>query len=151
MRDERYIDLVFSFCVRFSLDIIGKMPKRRKSPSHFTHKRKHSYSAEEDKHDRRDRRKSSRSQTSESLEKFTDAIKSLLDRSNTVASHSVPFNGENISRFDPEDRNQSVATWCRKIDELKSVYNWTEEATIYFAFSRLRGMAEIWYKGLGSV
>ncbi|KAJ8943142.1 hypothetical protein NQ318_022883 [Aromia moschata] len=53
--------------------------------------------------------------------------------------------------FNPEAKGQTVETWCRKVDELRAVYKWSEEATIYFAMSKLRGLAEVWYKGLPSV
>ncbi|XP_031335232.1 uncharacterized protein LOC116165084 [Photinus pyralis] len=58
------------------------------------------------------------------------------------------FRGEAVPTFDPEDRDQDVEMWLRKMNDLRDVFRWSEEATIYHALSKLRGLAETWYKGL---
>lgn len=53
--------------------------------------------------------------------------------------------------FDPEDRNQNIEQWCQRIDELKHLYNWNDESTVYNATSKLDGLASTWYKSLPSI
>lgn len=52
-------------------------------------------------------------------------------------SHSF-HRGNTVPEFDPEDRRLNIEQWCAKIDELREVFEWTEEATIYFALTKLK-------------
>lgn len=56
--------------------------------------------------------------------------------------------GDVVPEFYPEKREQSSEIWLNKVDELREVFNWSESTTIYFALSKLKGLAEVWYKGL---
>lgn len=99
----------------------------------------------------RRRRARCKSQDTEgSLNKLTDAVTTLLEKS-VPRQNGTGFTCEAVPSFDPEERNQSSFVWCKKVDELKVIFNWTEEATIYFALSKLRGLAGTWYKGLATV
>ncbi|XP_023311476.1 uncharacterized protein LOC108910861, partial [Anoplophora glabripennis] len=66
-------------------------------------------------------------------------------------STSTGFKGDAVPYFDPEDNQQDVVVWCNKIDELRMVFHWPEDATIYYALAKLRGLAETWYRSLKSV
>lgn len=59
--------------------------------------------------------------------------------------------GESVPTFDPNDYNQASTSWCNKVDELRKIFGWSEEVTIYLALAKLRGLAETWYKGLSSL
>lgn len=97
------------------------------------------------KHKRRNTKEST-----QSIDKFTEALTTWLERSNSRSS-GPSFRGDAVPYFDPEDRNQSAEKWLRKVDELGNIFGWSEEATIYFALSKLKGLAEVWYKGLPSL
>lgn len=98
---------------------------------------------------RKDKRGNTKEST-QSIDKFTEAITTLLERSNSRSS-GPSFRGDAVPYFDPEDKNQSAEKWLRKVDELGNIFGWSDEATIYFALSKLKGLAEIWYKGLPSL
>lgn len=66
-------------------------------------------------------------------------------------SSSSTVRGDVVPVFNPEDRIQTVSTWCQKVDELREIYKWSEEATTYFAMSKLRGLANVWYRSLPSL
>lgn len=84
------------------------------------------------------------------MDRFTGALTELVQRM-SQSSQAVEFRGDAVPTFNPEDRNQDVAVWCVKLDELRAVFGWTEETTIYYAVSKLRGLAQTWYKGLPSI
>lgn len=75
-----------------------------------------------------------------SLDKLSKVMASLVPNS-TGKPDMAPD-------FDPEDRTVTSETWCRKMDDLKVIFNWSDESTIYFAASKLRGVANAWYNGL---
>lgn len=84
------------------------------------------------------------------LIRLTTVMKDIL--ASTVRKPDASMvRGDVVPIFNPEDSNQDIDTWCLKVDELRDVFSWSEEATIYFALARLRGLAEIWYKGLSSI
>ncbi|KAJ8963049.1 hypothetical protein NQ318_018512 [Aromia moschata] len=96
-------------------------------------------------------RNSSRT-SDEALDQFTALMTAFLQRTAEQSQLNIPtIGGDAVPEFNPEAKGQTVETWCRKVDELRAVYKWSEEATIYFAMSKLRGLAEVWYKGLPSV
>ncbi|XP_050307909.1 uncharacterized protein LOC126744517 [Anthonomus grandis grandis] len=74
----------------------------------------------------------------------------LQTKSKTVGTdeQNLPAN---IPHFNPEDKALTVVRWCDRIDELKSLYNWSDERTNYNALTKLEGLAKTWYRGLPSV
>lgn len=88
--------------------------------------------------------------TTQALDRFTAAIATLVQQGNGC-QQPASFRGDAISFFDPEDKNQTAENWCKKIDEMRSLYNWSEQSTIYFALAKLKGLALVWYKGLTSI
>lgn len=64
---------------------------------------------------------------------------------------SHAYRGDAVPVFNPQDRNQTIESWCAKIDELRVIFHWSEDTTIYYALAKLQGLAETWYKGLTSV
>lgn len=90
-----------------------------------------------------------------SIERLANLMATYFEKSLNVP---VPQNfgnftpkGDALPEFDPKDKNQEAELWCNKVDELREVYKWSEQATIHFALSKLKGSAEVWYKGLRSV
>lgn len=125
------------------------MPKHHKRSRHHKHGDRRSASeSSADSSSRRRRRRSD--STVQSLDRFTEAMTRFLE-STTNRQPSMPFRGDTVPIFNPSDRNQSAEVWCKKIDELRELYRWDEDTTIYYALSKLSGFAEIWYRGLGSL
>lgn len=89
-------------------------------------------------------------QTVSSIDRLTEVMADFLERSNNRPT-AFATKEEVVPPFNPEDRDQSAEAWCRKVDELRGIFRWTEDATIYYALAKLRGLAEVWYKGLPSV
>ncbi|KAJ8982553.1 hypothetical protein NQ317_005556 [Molorchus minor] len=56
-----------------------------------------------------------------------------------------------VPKFNPEDRRHSIDKWCQRIDELKNIYKWSDEVTVYSAISKLDGLANTWYRSLPTV
>lgn len=53
--------------------------------------------------------------------------------------------------FGPEDKEQNSQKWCNMVGELRDIFGWSEDATIYFVLSKLRGLAVVWYKGYSTI
>ncbi|KAJ8909934.1 hypothetical protein NQ315_005653 [Exocentrus adspersus] len=95
-------------------------------------------------------------QRSRSSAEAGDPMDRLTEALNNFFQHSVQQNHSNVTTgrgdvvpdFNPEDKEQTAIAWCQKVDELREIYGWSEEATIYFATSKLRGLANVWYKSL---
>lgn len=92
--------------------------------------------------------------TSDSIARLADIMSAFIERS----SESTPVQpvmssnrNEMIPIFDPERSDISAELWCNKIDELQTVFHWSEEATICFAIAKLKGLAQTWYTALSSV
>lgn len=85
-----------------------------------------------------------------SLDQFTQAITTLM-QSTVSRANDIPIRGDCIPSFDPNEINQTSDGWCRKIDELRQDNNWTDQQTRNFALPKLRGLAEVWYKGSESL
>lgn len=92
-------------------------------------------------------RRSSRA-SDDSVDKFTAVMTEFLKRSSEQGPSSATVRGDVVPIFDPENNKMTISNWCQKVDELREIYNWSEEATIYYAMNKLRGLAEIWYKSL---
>ncbi|KAK4872980.1 hypothetical protein RN001_015009 [Aquatica leii] len=81
------------------------------------------------------------SEQTDALTRLTEVMSDILKNSGS-RRESNTVRGDVIPIFDPEDRNQEITAWCQKVDELKLIFGWSEEATIYFALGRLSGLAE---------
>lgn len=98
------------------------------------------------------RNRSSSRTRDEALDQFTALMTAFLQRTAVRDQPSTSTMGSDaIPDFNPEDKGLTAASWCKKIDELRDIFKWSEEATIYFAMSRLKGLAEVWYKSLPSL
>lgn len=64
---------------------------------------------------------------------------------------STGFKGNAVPAFDPENESQDIVSWCRTIDELRDIFKWSEETTIYYAIAKLAGLAQTWYRSLPTV
>lgn len=53
-----------------------------------------------------------------------------------------------IGDFNPLEHN--AIDWTKSVDEYAEIYNWSETVICHLALSKLRGPAEIWYRGLPS-
>lgn len=95
-------------------------------------------------------RSNSASSNDTAIERLTEVMASFI-KSTDSRPKSVISKGEVVPIFDPEDRDQTSVNWCNKVDELREVFNWSEEATIYFALSKLTGLADVWYKSLPTI
>lgn len=95
-------------------------------------------------------RRSSSSSATQSIERLTEIMADFI-KSTDNRSKGLMTKGEVVPSFDPDDKEHHSLSWCNKVDELREVFGWSEEATIYFALSKLRGLAEVWYKGLPTV
>lgn len=82
-----------------------------------------------------------------SIDRLADIMASFIENTN-VRSRMDTAKGDVVPEFNPEDREQSSERWLRKVDELRLIFQWSEEATIYLALGKLRGLAATWYKGL---
>ncbi|KAJ8962298.1 hypothetical protein NQ318_018277 [Aromia moschata] len=97
------------------------------------------------------------SRTNDSLsavEQLTNVMREVfsnLSHREQRPSTSTGFRGDAVPYFDPEDSTQDIMMWCGKIDELRGVFNWSEDATIYYALAKLKGLAQTWYRSLSSV
>ncbi len=60
------------------------------------------------------------------------------------SSSGTSLKGDTIPEFDPEDQTTDVLIWCKKVDEMRSVFGWSEGATIYFVLKKLTGWALVW-------
>lgn len=91
-----------------------------------------------------------------SIDRLTDVMATFLEaqtRSHieTTRRPSMLAKGDAVPFFDPDDKNQSIEKWCNKIDELRILFHWTEDLTIYYALAKLKGLAAVWYRGLSSI
>lgn len=84
------------------------------------------------------------------FEKMTEIMSSLFITTQNRSRGEVT-KGEVVPFFNPEERQQTAEAWCSKVDELAQVFHWDEDQTIYFALSKLRGLAQIWYNGLVTI
>lgn len=86
------------------------------------------------------------SNNNDSIERLTTVMAALIEQRERSSVPTVK--GDVIPDFNPDNKNQTILQWCQKVDELREIYKWNEEATIYFATTKLKGLAEVWYKSL---
>lgn len=91
------------------------------------------------------------SPTMSSIDKLSDAMTRILQNSVQVQSPFSQIQGDAIPLFDPADYNQNIETWVRRVDELRELFHWTEDATTYLALAKLRGRADKWYRSLPTI
>lgn len=92
------------------------------------------------------------STSSSSVEQLANVMRDVFaSLENNRPSTSSISRGDAIPYFDPEDSFQEINIWCNKIEELRDVFHWSEDAMIYHALSKLKGLAETWYRSLESV
>lgn len=77
-------------------------------------------------------------------------MKDLINAINNRGSDSHGAQ-EVIPQFDPSQKSQSTRAWLRKVNEVASIYGWTDKQTIYHALPKLTGLARRWYEGLTSI
>lgn len=53
-----------------------------------------------------------------------------------------------IPPFDPDDRENNVNVWLKKINQLGEIYNWDNAKRSYYMQARLEGAARKWYNRL---
>ncbi|KAJ8912010.1 hypothetical protein NQ315_003547 [Exocentrus adspersus] len=95
-------------------------------------------------------RKDNPSSATEAVEHFAKVMAGFFKDFENGPSRKTA-DGKVVPDFNPEDNEQNSITWCAKVDELREVFGWGEEATIYFATSKFRGLAKTWYKGLPTI
>lgn len=125
------------------------MERSHKRSRKDTRRRERSRSNSRSRFSERDTRRS-RHSSSRSIDQLTETMTTFLSSMNQ-SRPSTSFSGNAVPNFNPEDRNQSIEVWCNKIDEMRQVFKWSEDTTIYFALSKLKGLAEVWYRGLTSI
>lgn len=55
-----------------------------------------------------------------------------------------------IPDFDPENKDMNVQSWLKKIDQLGSIYQWSDEVKSFNLQSKLQGQARTWFNRLDS-
>lgn len=63
----------------------------------------------------------------------------------------LPQQSTIVPSFNPEEPQQSIVRWCQRIDELKVLYGWNDEVTVYNAMAKLEGLASRWYHSLPTI
>ncbi|GLV38552.1 hypothetical protein CBL_05092 [Carabus blaptoides fortunei] len=102
------------------------------------------------------------SKTTGQISELASIVKNLAETIQVQSTSSPPslaqpgtsrphVRGEAIPRFYPDDDEQDILKWINKIDELRNIFNWSDEITSYYAMEKLRGLASTWYKGLTSI
>lgn len=87
----------------------------------------------------------------DSVLRLAEAMSSALR--GISSTHTLPrvVKGNVIPVFNPEDKNQNIEDWCAKVDEIRQMFHWSDEVTIFNALPKLEGLAKVWYRGLRSV
>lgn len=82
-----------------------------------------------------------------SIDRLTEVMTAFIEaHTNKEKPATSGFaRGETVPNFNPEDFGHNVELWYTKVDELRG---WSEEATIHFALTKLRGLAQTWHEGL---
>lgn len=86
------------------------------------------------------------------VNRLADALSSALrNLPSTSTGRSSMIRGDVVPPFNPDDVNQDIDAWCVKVDEIKNMFGWSEDITIFNSISKLEGLAAVWYKGLRSI
>lgn len=134
-----------------------KRSRRDSSPSSISPQRKyHSSSSRTHTYPPSERMRSRHSSSHSSsgsveVEDLTQVLVRILIRQVPSTPVTNTLGGDLIPPFNPEDTLLSIEVWCNRIDEMRQMFGWAEHSTIYFALSKLRGLASTWYKSLPSI
>lgn len=95
----------------------------------------------------------SRESNAQGIEQLTNVMREVFAKLGNASgpASSSGFKGDALPHFDPEDGEQNIVAWCKKVEELRDVFHWSEDAMIYHALSKLRGLAETWYSSLPTI
>jgi hypothetical protein len=93
---------------------------------------------------------STNTQSSDLAGVLKDFVASLKSQVATVSPRPI-INTGLLPPFDPEDRSLNIHQWVAKVEELASMYRWTEEVTVHNALAKLEGLAKTWLGGLPTV
>src|ERR1700712_2324770 len=82
-----------------------------------------------------------------------DVVRAMeLQTNNHRASSRVFHTQDNvIPIFNPENQDLHIEQWCQRIDELKNLYNWSDEVVVFNAITKLQGLAKVWYNSLPTI
>lgn len=94
---------------------------------------------------------SEQSSFAETMKEFFQAMETRMTNADRAPRNNLSLQNTIVPSFDPEDRKQSVIKWCERIDEMKNLYNWSDEATSFNAISKLDGLAKTWYQSLPTI
>lgn len=70
---------------------------------------------------------SSSSVETTAIEKLTEVMNEFM-KASTSRCVNMTAKGGVIPVFDPENREQDIESWCRKVDELREIFKWSEDA-----------------------
>lgn len=63
------------------------------------------------------------------VDRLADIMSNLLETKNKTPIFGTA-KGEVVPTFNPEDKEQNSEVWLNKIEELRQIFNWSEQATI---------------------
>jgi hypothetical protein len=104
-----------------------------------------------DDRDRRQRRHASRAE-SDMFTQLGSAIVSGIDRlvgknkPTSTVSTSLSISSNIVAEFNPLEN--CIEEWVNSVDEYALIHGWDDKTTSHLALGKLRGPAEIWYRGL---
>jgi hypothetical protein len=104
-----------------------------------------------DDRDQRRRRHASRAE-SDMLSELGSAIVSGIDRlvgknkPTSTVSTSLSISVNIVAEFNPLEN--CIEEWVNSVDEYALIHGWDDKTTSHLALGKLRGPAEIWYRGL---
>lgn len=86
-----------------------------------------------------------------SIDRLADIMSTFINHAQSNKEQVITAKGEVVPVFNPEDANLTADMWCNKVDELREIFRWSENATIYYALTKLHGLASNWYNSLKTV
>lgn len=84
-------------------------------------------------------------QETEALDRVVKLMIKIVEQQ-TESKPTTIIGGNDVPEFDPECKTTSIDDWCKRVDQMKSLYKWTHETTTYFATCKLVGLAKTWYE-----
>lgn len=93
----------------------------------------------------------SRKQSVTSKSKESSVMEKLIDALNKRNESSFIGAKDVIPNFDPSQKNQTMTSWLKKVNETARIYYWNDKEIIYNALPKLAGLSRRWYEGLPSV
>jgi hypothetical protein len=74
-----------------------------------------------------------------------------LPSSTTQSQNHFSMNTNAVLEFDPANKEQTIDSWIKKVEECSTLYKWSETQLIHYALPKLGGVAKVWYQGLPSL